>query len=107
MNSQASECTLFEYRHFHDTIESTPEDCATFERQCSKQEQEILALFPSGSYLSQPSIRRAYSRRYGRDLAIASCSRGVANLTTLDKLEKTDVKVMGDFGKNVFAWRKV
>lgn len=96
---------LFEYHHFKDTINSTPSDCAKFERQCSKQEMEILALFPSGSYLSQPSIRRAYNRRYGREIAIASTSRAFSNLTDLGKLIKTDIKTDGDFGKKVFCWQ--
>ncbi len=97
---------LFEYKHFYDTNGSTREETETAEKQCSKQEREILALFPEGSYLSQPAIRRAYLRRYGRELQIASCSRGVANLTDLGELEKTDVRVMGEFGKKVFCWIK-
>lgn len=97
---------LFDYKHFYDTNGSTREEVETAERECSKQEREILALFPSGGYLSQPAIRRAYNRRYGRELAIASCSRGVANLTDLGKLEKTDVRVMGDYGKKVYTWIK-
>ena len=107
MNTQTSECTLFEYKHFHDTNGSTREEVETAERECSKQEADILAVIYSGQYYSQPAIRRAYFKRYGRELAIASCSRGVANLTDLGKLEKTDVKVMGDYGRKVFCWRKI
>jgi len=98
---------LFDYAHFHDTNGSTREECEVAERQCSKQEREILSLFYAGQYVSQPSIRRAYERKYGRELAIASCSRAVANLTDLGKLEKTDVRVMGDAGKKVFTWKRI
>jgi len=98
---------LFDYAHFHDTNGSTHSERDQANRECNKQEKEILALFPSGGYLAQPSIRRAYLARYGRELAIASCSRAVANLTDLGKLEKTDVRVMGEFGKKVFCWVKV
>jgi len=97
---------LFDYAHFKDTNGSTHAEREKANRECNRQEAEILALFPSGSYLSQPAIRRAYYRRYGRELAIASCSRAVANLTELGKLEKTDVRVMGEFGKKVFCWIK-
>ncbi len=98
---------LFDYASFYDTNGSTHEEREKANRQCSKQEREILSLFYEGQYVSQPSIRRAYKRKYERELAIASCSRAVSNLTELGHLEKTDVRVMGDAGKKVFTWRKI
>ena len=98
---------LFEYKHYYDTTEAGREAVAEREKKCSKQENEILALFVSGQYFSQPAIRRAYFRRYDQELQIASCSRAVSNLTDLGMLEKTDCKVMGAFGKEVYTWRKI
>ena len=98
--------TLFEYKHFYDTNGSTREEVETAERECSKQEMDILKLIYDGQYISQPAIRRAYFKRYGKELQIASCSRAFANLTDLGKLEKTDVRVMGDYGKKVYTWIK-
>ena len=98
---------LFEYKHYYDTTEAGREAVAEREQKCGKQEREILALFVAGQYLSQPAIRRAYLKRYGRELQIASCSRSFTNLTNFGKLRKTDVKVAGEFGREVYTWVKV
>ena len=96
---------LFDYKHYYDTTNSP--NTAKHERSCNKQETEILALFYAGQYVSQPSIRRAYLKRYNKELQIASCSRAFSNLTDLGKIEKTDCKVPGDFGRDVYTWIKI
>jgi predicted HTH transcriptional regulator len=103
--------TLDVFHHHHNTTEVEFPKLAKLESNAKRQEAQILALFRKGEYLTQPSIRRAYSWRYGSNLAIASCSRAVSNLTRAGKLVKCDgkdaelVKMAGEFGVDVYAWR--
>ena len=95
---------LFEYASYKNTNEESGDTLRKSESKARKQERKVLDCFVAGQYMSQPSIRREYFRRYGVELQIASCSRAVSNLTDNGKIEKTDVKVPGDYGKDVLTW---
>ena len=105
---------LFDYKHFYDTTDEAADILVKSENKAKKQEREILGAWPVGQYMSQFSMRRAYEAMYKKPLLVASCSRAFTNLTNLGKIEKCDgkegrelVQVPGEFGKNVYCWKKL
>jgi len=97
---------LFDFSSYKNTNGATGAELVEAEKKARKQEDMVLECFYAGQYISQPSLRREYRRRYGVEIEKASCSRAFANLTDQGKLIKTGVRVMGDRGKMVYTWIK-
>lgn len=91
---------------YHNTNHEPWADLQTSEHKAQVQEGTILYLFKRTLQGLTPD--QVHEMLYGHtSVPITSVRRAITNLTSQGKLEKTDQRRAGSFGKKVFVWRAV
>ncbi len=88
-------------RPFYNTIGLDPIEYQKAVRKAKKQEEKVLAIFENASKPVSPTDVYIVLERY---YPITSIRRAITNLTDAGKLEKTDIKKEGLYGKPNYCW---
>ena len=75
--------------------------------RANTQEEIILDLFKRNPnfHMTPFDIQEALSNLYDLNAPITSVRRAITDLTTEDKLIKTDIMKKGNYGKEVHCWK--
>ena len=87
----------------HNTTRESDQQLAEYEGRAIKQEDRILEYYASNWHTSiSPSRVHRYLMP---DVPLTSVRRAITNLTNQGKLERTDKKVDGVYGRPEYCWR--
>jgi hypothetical protein len=87
--------------NFFNTINERGEELINSKKVCAEQEIKIMKIFDIHKYLSPSQVYFFFANR---NVPLTSIRRGITNLTNQGKLKKTEVKVMGSYGKKEHIW---
>lgn len=89
---------------YYNTLKLKGKDLELARENAKSQEDFIKWVFDNESDLQiTPS---QMNELYGNNTPITSIRRAITNLTNSDYLEKTDIQVMGIYGKPEHVWKK-
>jgi hypothetical protein len=98
---------------YHNTTDESGQTLITFEKKASTQDEYVLAYFKSYDNLGATpervlrhfQIMEKLSERKWHNTPITSIRRSFSNLRDRGLIRKTDVMIMGDYGRRVNCWK--
>ena len=99
-------------KSYHNTGQIEGEQLNEYEGKANFQEQDVLKLFhkDSNRMLSPEKalnyLQATKPNQYGKT-PITSIRRAFSNLSSADKITRTNSKIMGDYGRMVSIWKLV
>ena len=91
-------------KDFYNTTDETGSTLTSYQDKAKTQVERILEFYERhrGVPFSPSQVQTALNMQ---GVPITSIRRAITNLTTIDKLVKTDIKTTGLYGRDEYCWR--
>lgn len=94
---------------YYNTTNETGDTLDNSRKKTSNQNVLVLNVFKihEDDHLSPDEVTRYIAVNFNKQYPVTSIRRAITDLTTEGKLEKTDKKKMGNWGKQVHTWKLI